>query len=509
MPIYAKGMKFNSQMIQALDKCRLIALGTVGVDYVDVAAATEKGIPVTNCPDTFIEEVADHAMMLLLATHRRAIEQDRMVREGRWTEGRPQLLKVPRLMGQTLGFIAFGRVARAVAERARAFGLRMLAYDPFLDELNISALGVEPASLAELLSRSDFISMHLPATPEAVGFLKEQHFRQMKPNAIFINTGRGPTVHEPALIKALQEKWIAGAGLDVLQIEPVKPDNPLLKMPHVDPLAAQRLGVGPLRSRAQAPRRAGAGPGAGGPLADVVRQSDGVAGERPAPLAADLHAARPECLMDALSKAKAPLPLRGGRKTRHELAPPTCANRSAHEACGANSFGASGGGVCRALTPTRNAIGLKTADGVWSLLSRTAVSSPWRSVLPPPGGGARERSWDCQSAPQVAGDPMPGGALLELGRHLAAQRQLADRAAGVEMAARRRPDRVRHVALQHDALALGLGIGDGHGREQRLGVGMQRRGVEVLAPRRSRRCGPDTSRPRGWRCARPPTGRGR
>ena len=84
-----------------------------------------------------------------------------------------------------------------------------------------------------MLGRADFISMHLPATPEAVGFLKEQHFRQMKPNAIFINTGRGPTVVESALIKALQEKWIAGAGLDVLQVEPVKPDNPLLKMPHI------------------------------------------------------------------------------------------------------------------------------------------------------------------------------------------------------------------------------------------------------------------------------------
>jgi D-3-phosphoglycerate dehydrogenase / 2-oxoglutarate reductase len=231
--VYAKGMRFNAQMIQALNKCRIIALGTVGVDYVDVAAATEKGIPVTNCPDTFIEEVADHAMMLLLATHRRAIEQDRMVREGRWTEGRPQLLQVPRLMGQTLGFIAFGRVARAVADRARAFGLNMLAFDPFLDELDISARGVQPASLSEVLSRSDFISMHLPATPEAVGFLKEKHFRAMKPNAIFINTGRGPTVTEPALIKALQEKWIAGAGLDVLATEPPRPDNPLLKMPHV------------------------------------------------------------------------------------------------------------------------------------------------------------------------------------------------------------------------------------------------------------------------------------
>lgn len=231
--VYAKGMKFSKAMIDALDKCRIIALGTVGVDYVDVAAATAKGIPVTNCPDTFIEEVADHAMMLLLATHRRAIEQDRMVREGRWSDGRPQLLKVPRLMGMTLGFIAFGRVARAVARRAKAFGLHLIAYDPFLDELQIAAAGVEPASLQDVLSRSDFVSMHLPATPEAVGFLKESHFQQMKKSAIFINTGRGPTVDERALIKALDEKWIAGAGLDVFEIEPPKPDNPLLKMPHV------------------------------------------------------------------------------------------------------------------------------------------------------------------------------------------------------------------------------------------------------------------------------------
>jgi D-3-phosphoglycerate dehydrogenase / 2-oxoglutarate reductase len=231
--IYAKGMKFNMQMIQALDTCRIIALGTVGVDYVDVAAATEKGIPVTNCPDTFIEEVADHAMMLLLATHRRAIQQDRMVREGRWSEGRPQLLQVPRLLGQTLGFIAFGRVARATAKRAKAFGLRLMAFDPFLDELAIAAEGVEPASLSDILSQSDFISMHLPATPEAVGFLKEKHFQQMKKTAIFINTGRGPTVDEAALIKALQQGWIAGAGLDVFQVEPAKPDNPLLGMPQV------------------------------------------------------------------------------------------------------------------------------------------------------------------------------------------------------------------------------------------------------------------------------------
>jgi D-3-phosphoglycerate dehydrogenase / 2-oxoglutarate reductase len=231
--VYAKGMKFSRAMINALDQCRVISLGSVGVDYVDIAAATAKGIPVTNCPDTFIEEVADHTMMLLLATHRRAFEQDRMVREGRWSEGRAQLYEFPRLMGMTLGFIAFGRVPRAVAKRARAFGLHILAFDPFLDELSIAATGAEPASLQEVLGRSDFVSMHLPATPEAVGFLKEAHFRQMKKTAIFINTGRGPTVNEAALIRALDEKWIAGAGLDVFETEPVRTSNPLVKMPHV------------------------------------------------------------------------------------------------------------------------------------------------------------------------------------------------------------------------------------------------------------------------------------
>ena len=231
--VYAKNMKFTRPMIEALDCCKVIALGSVGVDYVDVTAATSRGIPVTNCPDTFIEEVADHAMMLLLAAHRRAFEQDRMVREGRWSEGRAQLYEFPRLMGLTLGFIAFGRVPRAVAQRARAFGLHMLAFDPFLDELSIAAAGAEPASLQEVLSRSDFVSMHLPATPQALGFLKESHFRQMKKTAIFINTGRGPTVHEAALIRALDEKWIAGAGLDVFEVEPVAANNPLIKMANV------------------------------------------------------------------------------------------------------------------------------------------------------------------------------------------------------------------------------------------------------------------------------------
>jgi D-3-phosphoglycerate dehydrogenase len=231
--IYAKGIPITKEIIDSLEKCRIIALGSVGVDSVDVKAATERGIPVTNVPDTFIEEVADHAMTLLLAGFRRLIEQDRMVREGRWKEGRPALLKIPRLMGQTLGFISFGRVARAVAKRAAPFGLRMIAYDPFVEEMQISDYGVQPATLLEVLRQSDFVSMHAPARPEVHHMLKEQHFREMKPSAIFINTGRGPTVDEEALIKALQEGWIAHAALDVLEVEPPSHNNPILRMENV------------------------------------------------------------------------------------------------------------------------------------------------------------------------------------------------------------------------------------------------------------------------------------
>src|SRR5215468_7285690 len=231
--LYAKGRRITKRIIDGLDRCKVISLGSVGVDSVDVAAATARGIPVTNVPDTFIEEVADHAMTLILATFRRLVVQDRMVREGRWKEGRPQLLQIPRLMGLTLGLIAFGHVARAVAMRARPFGVRIIAYDPYIEELVMPQYDVEPVSLTELLQRSDIISMHAPATPEAHHLLTAEHFRMMKPTALFINTGRGPTVDEPALIKALEQGWIAAAGLDVLEQEPPVSMNPLLKLENV------------------------------------------------------------------------------------------------------------------------------------------------------------------------------------------------------------------------------------------------------------------------------------
>jgi D-3-phosphoglycerate dehydrogenase len=231
--LYAKGRPITKRIIDGLERCKVITLGSVGADSVDIAAATARGIPVTNIPDTFIEEVADHAMTLILATYRRLVFQDRLVRDGRWKEGRPMLYAFPRLMGQTLGFIAFGHVARAVALRARPFGVHMLAYEPYVEELAMSSYGVEPVGLAELLQRSDIVSMHAPATGDAYHMLKEEQFRLMKPGALFINTGRGPTVDEAALIKALQEGWIAGAGLDVLETEPPGGNNPLLGMDNV------------------------------------------------------------------------------------------------------------------------------------------------------------------------------------------------------------------------------------------------------------------------------------
>jgi D-3-phosphoglycerate dehydrogenase len=172
-------------------------------------------------------------MMLLLAIHRRLVVQDRLVRGGRWREGRPMLYQYPRLMGQTLGLISFGRVARAVAVRAKPFGLRIVAYDPYVEELTMSRYGVEPVSLGELLETSDFVSMHAPSRSEVHHLLGREQFARMKPTALFINTGRGPTVDEAALIEALRSGQIAGAALDVLEVEPAAADNPLLAMDNV------------------------------------------------------------------------------------------------------------------------------------------------------------------------------------------------------------------------------------------------------------------------------------
>lgn len=253
--IIATGLNITAGIIDSLEKCKIIALGSVGTDSVDVAAATRRGIPVTNVPDTFIEEVADHSMMLILATFRRLMTMDKFVREGRWGEGRPLLSKLPRLMGQTLGLISFGHVARATAVRARPFGLHIVAYDPYIEELTMIEYEVEPVGLTELLQRSDIVSMHAPSTREVFHMLTDEHFRLMKPEALFINNGRGPTVDEKALIRALEQGRIAAAGLDVFEQEPPDPENPLLHMDNV--VLTPHVASASARMRPASQRKAG------------------------------------------------------------------------------------------------------------------------------------------------------------------------------------------------------------------------------------------------------------
>ncbi len=232
--VIARNRRITAAIIKGLKRCKVIGLGSVGADTVDVDAATEAGIVVTNVPDVFIDEVADHTMAMFLAAHRRLRLMHQLTVDAKWTEGRPYFKDIPRLYGQTLGLISFGNVAKAVARRSHAFGLRVIAYDPYLAELEMTAVGVEPVtSLIELCQRSDFLSMHAPLNAETRHMMGEAQFKAMKKSAIFINNGRGPTVDEKALIEALKQKWIAGAALDVFEQEPVDPLNQLLHMDNV------------------------------------------------------------------------------------------------------------------------------------------------------------------------------------------------------------------------------------------------------------------------------------
>ncbi|MQG19129.1 MAG: C-terminal binding protein [SAR202 cluster bacterium] len=253
--IFGNG-KFSAKIINSLNKCQIIALGSVGTDTMDVKAATHKGIPVTNIPDTFIDEVAEHTLCLILAAYRRIFKLDKMAKSNEWSKGRDFLYEFPRLRGQTLGLISFGNVARSVAKRAAPFGLNIISFDPYVSETVMIDHGVSPVSLEELLTQSDIVSMHAPGGQQTEKMMTKTHFESMKNTALFVNNGRGSTVDEKYLIEAIEKNWIAGAALDVLEKEPPNPDNPLLKLenviltPHVasassrfDPARRRRMGV--------------------------------------------------------------------------------------------------------------------------------------------------------------------------------------------------------------------------------------------------------------------------
>ena len=223
--------RITAHIISSLGRCRVISRFGIGVDNIDVKAATAKRIPVANVPDFCTEEVADRAFALLLACASQLIQLDRRVRKGQWREGKlPESVQIE---DQILGLVGFGRIARAVGRRGRAFGMRIIAHDPYLTPSVIEQEGASAASFEQVLSQSDFLSLHAPLVPETRHLINAVALRLVKPSAILINCARGGLVDEQALVAALREGRLARAGLEVLEMEPPRKDNPLLGMDQV------------------------------------------------------------------------------------------------------------------------------------------------------------------------------------------------------------------------------------------------------------------------------------
>lgn len=224
--------RWTTELMDKAPRLRVIALTAVGFDKVDVAAATGRGIIVTNTAGALTDTVADLVFALVLATARRVCEMDRWVRAGQWrTAGvTPMALDVHH---KSLGIVGLGRIGVAVAERARGFHMKVLYHDVIRREDLEKQFGYRFLDLDTLCSESDFITIHTAFTPETGGMIGEAQIAKMKPTAFLINTARGAVVDERALIKALQEGRVAGAGLDVFEKEPIDPENPLLKMENV------------------------------------------------------------------------------------------------------------------------------------------------------------------------------------------------------------------------------------------------------------------------------------
>ena len=207
-----------------MPKCKIIARYGIGVDTIDLDAATEAGIIVTNNPTYCIEEVAEHTLALLLALARKVAFYDRQVRAGEWAvpPGKPMF----RLAGATLGLVGFGNIARMVASRAASFGMRVLFNDPFVAQGEFDVPG-EKMELADMFAQSDFVSVHPPLIPQTRGMMNDEAFSQMKNTAVIINCSRGPIIDTDALVRALDSGEIAGCALDTTDPEPLPDPHPL------------------------------------------------------------------------------------------------------------------------------------------------------------------------------------------------------------------------------------------------------------------------------------------
>lgn len=220
--------KITRRVIEALERAKVIVRTGVGYDVIDLPAATERGIAVCNIPDYCTEEVANHALALLLAVNRRLMQLDAVIRSGGWRGG--PVGAVGPLYGQTAGIIGYGRIGRAMAARCRALGMRVIAADPYTGPPDD---GDRIVPLDELLAEADFVSVHCLLNEETYHLIDEAALRRMKPSAILVNTARGPIVDQEALARALREGWIAGAGVDVLEQEPPAGELALRSLPNV------------------------------------------------------------------------------------------------------------------------------------------------------------------------------------------------------------------------------------------------------------------------------------
>jgi D-3-phosphoglycerate dehydrogenase len=222
----------TGRAIQAMEKARVIVRYGIGVDNVNLAAATERRIPVCNVPDYCIDEVADHTLALMLAVTRQVARVSAAIHAGGWAASLP-LDAYRTLKDQTTGVVGCGRIGREVIHRLQPFKTRILAYDPLLSDEAARALGCERVPLHELLAKSDIVSLHCPSTPETQKMINTRSLAAMKDGALLINMARGTLVDTPALIAALQSGKVAGAGLDVTDPEPLPADSPLRSMDNV------------------------------------------------------------------------------------------------------------------------------------------------------------------------------------------------------------------------------------------------------------------------------------
>jgi glyoxylate reductase len=226
--------RIDGELLDLGKNLKVVSNYAVGYNNIVVPEATEKGIIVTNTPGVLNDSTADCAFMLMMAIGRRLVEVDKYIRDGKWVKAwGPKMLLGSDISGKTLGIVGLGRIGQGMVPRAKGFKMKVIYHDKYPSSEKEKSLGVKYREFDELLKEADFVSLHVPLNDETRHLIGERELKLMKPTAFLINTARGPVIDEKALTKALKEKWIAGAGLDVHDNEPTEHDNPLLELDNV------------------------------------------------------------------------------------------------------------------------------------------------------------------------------------------------------------------------------------------------------------------------------------